>query len=132
MSGFRDLNVWQKSKGLAVTIYRITQEGEFSRDFGFRDQIRRAAVSVPSNIAEGDERGTNKDAIRFFYISKGSLAELQTQLDGSTTSGTANLTETGRGQRGGRITEVGRIEHVEELTPELNPAFFRDWYRKVS
>jgi four helix bundle protein len=81
MSGFRDLKVWQKSKGLAVTIYIITQEGEFNRDFGFRDQIRRAAVSVPSNIAEGDERGTNKDAIRFFYISKGSLAELQTQLE---------------------------------------------------
>ena len=81
MSGFRELKVWQKSKDLAVTIYRITQEGKFSRDFGFRDQIRRAAVSVPSNIAEGDERGSNKDAIRFFYISKGSLAELQTQLE---------------------------------------------------
>ncbi len=81
MSGFRELKVWQKSKDMAVTIYRITQEGEFSRDFGFRDQIRRAAVSVPSNIAEGDERGSNKDAIRFFYISKGSLAELQTQLE---------------------------------------------------
>ena len=66
---------------MAVTIYRINQEGEFSRYFGFRDQIRRAAVSVPSNIAEGDERGSNKDAIRFFYISKGSLAELQTQLE---------------------------------------------------
>jgi four helix bundle protein len=81
MSGFRDLIVWQKSIGLAVTIYRVTQDGEFRRDFGFRDQIRRAAVSVPSNIAEGDERGSNKDAVRFFYISKGSLAELQTQLE---------------------------------------------------
>ncbi len=81
MSGYRDLKVWQKSKDLAVTIYRITQQGQYSRDFGLRDQIRRAAESVPSNIAEGDERGSNKDAIRFFYISKGSLAELQTQLE---------------------------------------------------
>jgi four helix bundle protein len=81
MGGFKDLIVWQKSKELAVNIYRITQESIFSRDFGFKDQIRRAAVSIPSNIAEGDERGTNKDAVRFFYIAKGSLAELQTQIE---------------------------------------------------
>ena len=81
MSGFRDLKVWQRSKELAVLIYKLTQEGLFNRDYGFKDQIRRAAVSVPSNIAEGDERGSNKDAIRFFYFSKGSLAEIQTQLE---------------------------------------------------
>ncbi len=52
----------------------------FSRDQGMRDQVRRAAVSVPSNIAEGDERGTNKEGVRFLFIAKGSLAELQTQL----------------------------------------------------
>ena len=81
MGGFRDLKVWQKSKELAVNIYRITQESEISRDFGFKDQIRRAAVSIPSNIAEGDERRSNKDAVRFFYIAKGSLAELETQIE---------------------------------------------------
>ncbi len=81
MSGFRDLKVWRKSKKLAVSIYRITKEGEFSRDFGFKDQIRKAAVSIPCNIAEGDERATNKEAVYFFYISKGSLAELETQLE---------------------------------------------------
>ena len=81
MSGFRDLKVWQRSKKLAVLIYKHTQKGPFTRDYGFRDQIRRAAVSVPSNIAEGDERGSNKDAIRFFYFAKGSLAEIQTQLE---------------------------------------------------
>lgn len=81
MSGFKDLKVWQRSKKLAVLIYRITQKGPFTKDYGFRDQIRRAAVSVPSNIAEGDERGSNKDAIRFFYFAKGSLAEIQTQLE---------------------------------------------------
>lgn len=81
MGGFRDLKVWQKSKELAVLIYRVTQEPVFRRDFGFKDQIRRAAISIPSNIAEGDERGSNKDAVRFFYIAKGSLAELQTQIE---------------------------------------------------
>ena len=81
MSGFRDLIVWQRSNELAVEIYKLTQKDPFMRDFGLRDQIRRAAVSVPSNLAEGDERASNKDAVRFFYIAKGSLAEIQTQLE---------------------------------------------------
>ncbi len=81
MPGFRELNVWQESKKLAVLIYNITQKGNFSKDYGLQDQIRRAAVSVPSNIAEGDERGSNRDSIRFLYIAKGSLAELETQLE---------------------------------------------------
>jgi len=81
MGGFRELKVWQKAKELAVEIYQTTQKDSFSKDFSLRDQIRRAAVSIPSNISEGDERGSNKDAVRFFYIAKGSLAELQTQLE---------------------------------------------------
>lgn len=81
MPGFRDLNVWKESKKLAVLIYKITQEGNFLKDYGLQDQIRRAAVSIPSNIAEGDERGSNRDAVRFLFIAKGSLAELETQLE---------------------------------------------------
>jgi len=81
MKGFRGLKVWQKGKELAVEIYKLTQKSSFNRDFSLKDQIRRAAVSIPSNIAEGDERGTNKEAVRFFYMAKGSLAELQTQLE---------------------------------------------------
>ncbi len=81
MAGFKDLKVWQESKSLAVEIYRLTQAGQFNQDFGLRDQLRRAAVSIPSNIAEGDERNTNKDAVRFLYIAKGSLAEFRTQLE---------------------------------------------------
>jgi four helix bundle protein len=81
MGKFRDLQVWQLAKEPAVDIYRITQKGDFSRDYGFKDQIRQAAVSIASNLAEGDERGSNKDAMRFFYIAKGSLAEVQTQLE---------------------------------------------------
>jgi four helix bundle protein len=79
--GFKSLLVWQKAQDLAVTIYRVTQEGPLSRDFGLRDQMRRAAVSVSSNIAEGDERDTDKDAVRFLFIAKGSVAELRSQLD---------------------------------------------------
>jgi four helix bundle protein len=79
MGKFRDLKVWQRSKDLAVYIYRETKKGQFSKDFGLRDQIRRAAVSIPSNIAEGDELGSNKQAIRHFYIAKGSSAEVLTQ-----------------------------------------------------
>jgi four helix bundle protein len=77
--GFRALKVWQESKDLAVYIYNVTNSGTFRKDFGLRDQIRRAAVSIPSNIAEGDERDTNKDSVRFLYIAKGSLAEVITQ-----------------------------------------------------
>ena len=64
---------------LAVWVYRVTNQGQFGRDFGLRDQIRRVAVSIPSNIAEGDELGTNTQAIRHFYIAKGSNAEVLTQ-----------------------------------------------------
>ena len=77
--GFRELKVWQRAKDLAVHIYEITNSGVFNKDFGLRDQIRRSAVSIASNIAEGDERDTNKEAVRFLYIAKGSLAEVITQ-----------------------------------------------------
>jgi four helix bundle protein len=79
-SGFKNLTVWQRSKALAVAIYRTTEAGAWARDYGLRDQIRRAAVSVPSNIAEGAERETDKESVRFLYIAKGSAGELQTQL----------------------------------------------------
>ncbi|NWH06915.1 four helix bundle protein, partial [Desulfobacter latus] len=79
MGHFEKLNVWQRSKDLAVIIYKITACGGFSSDFGLRDQVRRAAVSISSNIAEGDENGSNKQAVRFFYIAKGSNAEVLTQ-----------------------------------------------------
>jgi four helix bundle protein len=80
MGNFKNLRVWQIAKELVVKIYRLTQNPQFKKDFGFRDQIQRAAVSIPSNIAEGDELGTDKLAVRHFYIAKGSSAELMTQL----------------------------------------------------
>lgn len=79
-TGFKDLVVWQKAKDLAVKIYRITDEGKLAKDYSLRNQIRKSAVSIASNIAEGDERHTDKEAVRFFFIAKGSIAELRTQI----------------------------------------------------
>ena len=79
--GYRSLNVWQRAKTLATDVYRLTNAESIKRDFSLIDQLRRSAVSVPSNIAEGDERKSDKDSIRFFHIAKGSLAELATQLE---------------------------------------------------
>ena len=79
MGNFQKLRVWQRAKELAVFIYKLTGRGAFVKDYGLKDQIRRAAVSVPSNIAEGDELNTDRQAINFFYIAKGSAAELLTQ-----------------------------------------------------
>ena len=78
---FRQLQVWQRSKKLAVEIYRLTGRAPLASDFGLRDQLRRAAVSVCSNIAEGNTRQTEKEAVQFFYIAKGSLAEVSAQLE---------------------------------------------------
>ncbi|MBK7095871.1 MAG: four helix bundle protein [Saprospiraceae bacterium] len=80
MGDFRKLNVWIKSKDLAVRIYKITDDGLFAKDFRFRDQIRSAAISVVPNIAEGDELKTNSQSVNFLYYAKGSTAEVITQL----------------------------------------------------
>jgi len=77
VSSFEDLNVWKEAMRLAVDLYKILEK---CRDFSLKDQMQRAAVSIPSNIAEGFERDTNKEFIRFLYIAKGSSAELRTQL----------------------------------------------------
>jgi four helix bundle protein len=80
MGNFQKLRVWQLAKDLAVKIYKMTKSSAISKDFGFKDQIQRSAVSIPSNISEGDELDSNKQSVRFFYIAKGSTAELLTQI----------------------------------------------------
>lgn len=79
-NGFKELVVWQRAKDLAVQTYTLSKQGGLGRDRSLSDQIRRSAVSIASNIAEGDERETDKEAARFLFIAKGSLAELRTQL----------------------------------------------------
>jgi four helix bundle protein len=80
MGDFIKLKVWQESMNLCEEVYKLTQNEKYSKDFDLRNQTRRSAVSIPSNIAEGDESGTNKQSIRYFNIAKGSCAELRTQL----------------------------------------------------
>lgn len=83
MSGiqrFEDLIAWQKARELTRMVYGITSKPAFSRDFALRDQIRRAAVSVMSNIAEGFERSGAREFHQFLVIAKGSCAELRSQL----------------------------------------------------
>ena len=81
MGNYNNLEVWQESKKLAINIYHISNKGLFKKDFSLRDQIRRSAISIPSNLAEGDESISQKMSIKFFFIAKASLAELRTQFE---------------------------------------------------
>jgi four helix bundle protein len=77
---FEDILAWQKARQLTKEIYACTRVGPFARDFGLRDQIQRASVSTMSNIAEGYERGGDKEFIQFLSNSKGSCGEVKSQL----------------------------------------------------
>ncbi len=80
MHNFKELKVWQKSRILVKDIYKITNTFPKEELFGLTNQIRRAAVSVPSNIAEGCGRGSNKQLSHFLDIAQGSSSELETQI----------------------------------------------------
>lgn len=77
---FEELEIWKISISIVKEIYDITAIGKFSKDFGLKDQIRRAAVSISSNIVEGFEKRSNNEFRRFLLISKGSAAEVRNQL----------------------------------------------------
>ncbi|MDG4716168.1 four helix bundle protein [Winogradskyella marincola] len=78
---FEEIISWQKARELNKDIYNITNKNDsFSKDFGLRDQIRRSSISISSNIAEGFERETTKEFIRFLYIAKASSGEFRSQL----------------------------------------------------
>jgi four helix bundle protein len=74
---FEDLVVWQKAMAFVKEIYVVTEEGGLRRDFGLKDQLRRAAVSIPTNIAEGFERSSRKEYLFFLNIAKGSAGEVR-------------------------------------------------------
>lgn len=80
-SAFRDLKVWQKAMDLTIEIYKIVKHLPKEETYALSDQMRRAAVSIPSNIAEGQGRITSKEFIRFLSMARGSLGELSTQLE---------------------------------------------------
>lgn len=77
---FEDLNIWKLSIEITKSVYNLTEKSKFSKDFGLRDQIRRAVVSVSSNIVEGFEKNNNNEFIRFLKIAKGSAGEVKNQL----------------------------------------------------
>jgi four helix bundle protein len=77
---FEEMDMWKRARELVKFIYQITKNKDFCRDFSLTDLIRRAAVSVMSNIAEGFERGSNTEFIQFLFIAKGSCGEVRTQL----------------------------------------------------
>lgn len=80
MKTFEDLQIWQKSRILVKEVYVISSKGDLGRDFGLRDQMRRCAVSVVSNISEGYERAGDAEFHRFVSIAKGSVGELRAQV----------------------------------------------------
>ena len=77
---FEDLEAWKKARDMGKAIYQVTSTGSFSRDFSIRDQIRRAGVSAMSNIAEGFERGGDKEFRQFLAVAKGPVGEVKSQL----------------------------------------------------
>jgi len=103
----KDLVVWQKSMALAVMIYDIVKLMPRNEQYGMTSQMQRAACSIPSNIAEGNARGTRKDYARFVGIAFGSLAELETQLDLIVRVGLLSSTTTAPAES--LVREVGRM-----------------------
>ena len=80
MKSYKELEVWQKGIELTMMIYKVTQSFPPEEKFGLTSQLRRSAVSIPSNIAEGWGRGSTKEYIHFLLIARGSLMELETQV----------------------------------------------------
>lgn len=90
---FEDLRVWQKGIELVKQLYLLTKEGDLSKDFGLRAQLRRASVSVPTNIAEGFERYSRKEYLHFLRIAKGSAGEDRSLLRVALEVGYLNLSK---------------------------------------
>jgi len=80
ISSYRDLDVWKQSRLLVKNVYQLSKSFPKEEQFGLINQLRRAAISVPSNIAEGAGRNHSKDSIQFFFIARRSLYEIETQL----------------------------------------------------
>jgi len=107
LKNYKELKVWQKSYDLCLEIYRITAKFPKEELYGLTSQIRRSAVSIPSNIAEGYGRKTTLDYIRMLYISYGSVCELETQI---LLAGDLGLIE--KGVLGGLKKDIAEIERM--------------------
>lgn len=107
IQSYRDLIVWQKAVQINLEIYRVTATLPQSEIFGLTSQMRRAAVSIPSNIAEGRSRNTRKDFTQFLRIAHGSTAELQTQLE--IARGLSFVSQTDYNKLEGILSEISRM-----------------------
>lgn len=122
MKGYQDLQVWNKAYDSCLEIYKITTTFPVSEKYGLTSQIRRSAVSIPSNIAEGHERQHLKEYIQFLYVALGSIAELKTQMMLSKDIG--YLSEKSFVKIESEIVEIGKMLNglinslIKKLAPE--------------
>jgi len=104
---FEEIECWRKSRELTNRVYQASNKSAFARDYGLKDQIRRAAVSIMSNIAEGHDRGGTGEFVQFLSNSKGSAAEVRCQLYIALDQ--AYITDTEFAELSGMATEVGKM-----------------------
>ena len=109
MQSHENLQVWQKAVDLSVAIYKLTEKYPVREQYGLSSQMRRAAVSIPSNIAEGRRRGTDADFAHFLRIAHGSLAELETQILVSKELSLCNLKN--YEATSAQMVEIGKMLH---------------------
>ena len=107
MQDFRNLKIWRKSHELTLEVYRLTKRFPYEERFGLTRQLRKSAVSIPSNIAEGSSRRTDSDFRHFLFMALGSLSELEYQLILS--KDLSYLTEVEFSELKGRIVEIRRM-----------------------
>ncbi|MFH1746583.1 MAG: four helix bundle protein [Planctomycetota bacterium] len=107
LRSYKELKVWQRSFDLCKRVYGLSRSFPADERFGLVVQVRRAAVSIPSNIAEGHSRDTTRDYVRFLWMAKGSLAEVETQLMLARELGFGNTDETEAGLE--ELDEIGRM-----------------------
>lgn len=114
MSNHKDLDAWKLSINFIAEIYRITQSFPKEELYGLTNQIRRSAISIPSNIAEGSARQSDKELVQFLYIALGSLAELETQLIiAQNLNYILNLTEVSEQLNNIKRTILGLIKYLK-------------------
>ncbi len=101
-----DMEVWQAAKQVVTEVYRLTRDGALAKDYGFKDQLQRAAVSIMANVADGYERGGNRELIQFLYLAKGSAAQTRSLVHAAKDLG--YLSEEQRSSMLERLVSIGR------------------------
>ena len=106
-SKFEEIQAWQKAHEVTLPVYRITTNGNFAKDYGLKDQIRRASVSIMANIAEGHGRRSNSEFANFLNVSRGSVAEVQSHL--YVALGLGCISQQDFDELYGQLTEISRM-----------------------